>query len=95
MRVVIDVDDNVYVRLFDCDYNSLDDMDKACTAIRRGTVLPEECGDLIDRKALLSHTKCTYMDDCPSGSSCDKCSDNCVEVRDIKNAPIVIEANKG
>ncbi len=62
-------------------------------AIKNGMPLSKGHGDLVDRKELLSHEKCTYRYDCP-GSSCDKCSDNCVEVRDIENAKPVIKASK-
>lgn len=68
------------------------DVKNVVNAIKNGTPLPKGHGDLIDRNELLSHTKCTYRYDCP-GSSCDKCSDNCVEVRDIENAKPVIQAD--
>lgn len=93
MQIVINVSEEImeYVKNNGClsvIYN-----DEVAKAITNGTPLPNGHGDLIDRKELLSHEKCTYRYDCP-GSSCDKCSDNCIEVRDIENAKPVIEADK-
>lgn len=99
MKIVIDISDKLYNRvqntqIIDIFHKYDSDILNTFICIQSGTVVPKGHGDLIDRKELLSHTKCTYKYDCPSGSSCDKCSDNCVEVRDIENAPIVIEADK-
>ena len=59
------------------------------------TVLPEEHGDLIDRSAVLGYQSCKFRGDCPaSGSACDKCSDNCVEVSNIVRAEVIIPDNK-
>ena len=55
MQIVIDIDDNLYTRLFD---NGGDDYDYAAdmaTAIRKGTPLPIGHGDLIDRKELIEN----------------------------------------
>ena len=46
MIVVINIDDNLYTRLFDCPDNTIEDMDKACTAIRNGTVLAKRHADV-------------------------------------------------
>ena len=49
MKIVIDIDENLYTRLFD---NGVDDCDNAvdmAKAIRKGTPLPKGHGDLIDR----------------------------------------------
>lgn len=52
MKVVIDIDENVYTRLFDCGiYNSID-MLNVCTIVRKGTPLPKGHGRLIDMKKL-------------------------------------------
>lgn len=95
MEVVINIHDICY----DWIKNGFPDgADKefVISAIRSGTVLPKGHGDLIDRRELLYHTKCTYRYDCSAsgGSQCDKCSDNCVEVRDIESASAVIEADR-
>lgn len=89
-RVVVDIPDMTYESIMK--YQSIKEV--GADFIRQGTVLPKGHGDLIERKELLSHTKCTYRYDCQSGSSCDKCSDNCIEVRDVKNATTIIEADK-
>lgn len=40
MQVVIDIDDNLYTRLFDNGDESIKDMRRACVSIRKGTPLP-------------------------------------------------------
>ena len=64
MQIVIDIDDNLYTRLFDNGDEYVADMRRACVAIRKGTPLPKGYGDLIDRKELLKQP----MDkaNCPS-----------------------------
>lgn len=55
MKIVIDIDDNLYTRLFD---NGGDDYDYAvdmATAIRKGTPLPKGHGRLIDADAIPRH----------------------------------------
>ena len=46
MKIVIDIDDNLYTRLFDCGTYDAVDMLNACTAIRKGTPLPKGHGRL-------------------------------------------------
>ena len=56
MQIVIDLDENIYTRLFDNgeDYTiANDDLFAIAKAIRKGTPLPEHHGDLIDRNELL------------------------------------------
>lgn len=48
MQVVIDIDDNLYTRLFDNGVDNYDDAVDMAKAIRRGTPLPEGHGNLID-----------------------------------------------
>ena len=48
MQVVIDIDENVFTRLFDNGKEYVADMRKACVAIRKGTPLPKGHGDLKD-----------------------------------------------
>lgn len=96
VEVVIKVSEEVYNKIRKGGFwlESGLQLSDAYDAIKYGTPLPKGHGDLVDRKELLSHEKCTYKYDCPSsGSSCDKYSDNCVEVRDIENAKPVIEAD--
>lgn len=51
MKVVIDIDDNLYTRLFDNGKTKALDISKACTAIRKGVPLPKGHGRLIDADA--------------------------------------------
>ncbi len=39
MQIVIDIDDNLYTRLFDNGKNNVMDMRRACVAIRKGKVI--------------------------------------------------------
>jgi hypothetical protein len=50
MQVVIDIDDNLYTRLFDNGDEYISDMRRACVAIRKGTPLPKGHGNLIYRE---------------------------------------------
>lgn len=52
MQIVIDIDDNLYTRLFDNGDEYVADMRRACVAIRKGAVLPKGHGRLIDADAL-------------------------------------------
>ena len=56
MKIVIDIDENLYTRLFDNGVDNYDDAVDMATAIRKGTPLPEHHG-LIDRLELLDHIK--------------------------------------
>lgn len=88
MQIVIDIDENVFTRLFDNgieDYEmSPEDISAMATAIRSGKTLPKGHGDLIDRNELLDNSYkinsiyCLY--------------DVVVNVDDIKDAPTIIEA---
>ena len=52
MKIIIDIDDNLYTRLFDNGDIDAVDMLKAYAAIRKGTVLPKNHGRLIDADEL-------------------------------------------
>jgi hypothetical protein len=52
MKIVIDIDDNLYTRLFDNGVDNYDDAVDMAKAIRKGTPLPEHHGRLIDADAL-------------------------------------------
>lgn len=52
MQIVIDIDDNLYTRLFDNGDEYVADMRRACVAIRKGKPLPKGHGDLKDSKLL-------------------------------------------
>ena len=48
MKIVIDIDENLYTRLFDNGVDNYDDAVDMARAIRKGTPLPKGCGRLID-----------------------------------------------
>lgn len=52
MRVVINIDDNLYTRLFNNGVDNYDDAEDMATAIRKGTVLPRGCGRLVSADAI-------------------------------------------
>lgn len=72
MQIVIDIDEDVFTRLFDNgteDYGIVnDDLFAVAKSIRNGTPLPKGHGDLIGRKELLkdlykrNYTDLTYRD---------------------------------
>ena len=47
-KIVIDIDENLYTRLFDNGDTDREDMLNACVAIRKGIPLSKECGRIID-----------------------------------------------
>jgi len=57
MKIVIDIDDDIYTKLFDNEENSVINMKKACVAIRKGVVLPKGHGRIIDEGKI---TQITY-----------------------------------
>ena len=52
MQIVIDIDENLYTRLFDNGVDNYDDAVDMAKVIRKGTPLPEHHGDLIDVNVL-------------------------------------------
>ena len=95
-EVVIKIPDEIYEDIKNWKIHNYRDFRIPLSCLLEGTVLPKGHGDLIDRRELLYHSKCTYRYDCSAsgGSQCDKCSDNCVEVRDIESASAVIETDR-
>lgn len=55
MRIIIDIDKNVYTRLFDngTDFYDTDDILAMAKAIRKGTPLPKGHGRILDEKDIL------------------------------------------
>ncbi len=91
MQVVIDIDDNLYTRLFDNGVDNYDDAVDMAKAIRKGTPLPKRHGRLIDadKTALLSdlfcYTKYTGIDEAPYEDA----------TKALEFAPTVVEADGG
>lgn len=48
MQIVIDIDDNLYTRLFDNGVDNYDDAVDMAKAIRKGAVLPKKHGRIAD-----------------------------------------------
>lgn len=53
MQIVIDIDENLYTRLFDNGDEDVADMHRACVAIRKGTPLPKH-GRLFDERDIVN-----------------------------------------
>lgn len=86
MQIVIDIDENLYTRLFDNGVDNYDDAVDMAKAIRKGTPLPKGHGRLIDEDKL-------HNCECKGNfSECDTCLDDdlCNLVND---APTIIEAD--
>lgn len=81
MQIVIDIDDNLYTRLFDNGKTNVMDMRRACVAIQKGTVLPKSHGKLKDVDKIIEELGC---------------EDEAIIFEEIlREAPIIIEADKG
>jgi len=79
MQIVIDIDDDLYTRLFDNGKTDAVDMLKACNAIRKGDVLPKGHGRLKDIDKIIT--------DGTSKGFCDWYDE-------MKYADTIIEADK-
>ena len=93
MKIVIDVPNSVYENII----NGTIETDgyfkanlKEC--FKSGTLLPKYHGRLIDADKL---PKCCGSPEYDCCGECENCSDYVVYVDDIKNAPTIIEADKG
>jgi len=67
-QIVIDLDENIYTRLFDNgeDYTIVnDDLFAIAKAIRNGTPLPEHHGDLKDADMIKEHLKACFQNGRP------------------------------
>lgn len=52
MQIVIDIDDNLYIRLFDNGVDNFDDVADMVKSIRKGTTIPKGHGRMGDLDAL-------------------------------------------
>ena len=57
MKIVIDIDDNLYTRLFDNGVDNYDDAVDMAKAIRKGTPFPKGHGRLIEGDKLIEKIK--------------------------------------
>lgn len=91
MQIVIDIDDNLYTRLFNNSVDNYDDTVDMAKAIRKGTPLPKGCGTLKDTDKIISEI-------CGSSCGChlEECGHDkpCFSVAKIKSAQTIIKADK-
>lgn len=101
MQIVIDIDDNLYTRLFDNGVDNYDDtvdiairkgdiVDMA-KAIRKGTPLPKGHGRLIDADTLEYTCVC---DECGMLTGCNHCQYSVITKDELNDAPTIIEADE-
>ena len=83
MKLVIDIDDDLYTRLFDNGKDNLIDMQEVCVAVRKGVIIPKGHGRLIDADEL---KKYKYYD--------NNRFENAIAVARIDWAETIIEADK-
>lgn len=57
MEIMIDIDENLYTRLFDNGVDNYDDAVDMAKAIRKGIPLPEHHGRLIDEQQIIDRFK--------------------------------------
>lgn len=82
MKIVIDIPEDVYTRLFDNGVDaSIDDLRQLETTVRKGTPIPKGHGDLIDRIEVIKS-----LFDYHNGK---KTIGQCID-----DVPITIEADK-
>lgn len=85
MQIVIDIDENVYTRLFDNGIDvSTNDREHIETCIRKGIILPRWHGDLIDINELTTVTEIR-----PDGSEITY-----VPYSEIEEANVMVKADK-
>lgn len=89
MKIVIDIDDNLYTRLFDNGVDNYDDAVDMAKAIRKGTHLPKGHGRLIDADSLIKaiEKKAKRL------SNADTINGLCGAVALIFDEPTIIEAD--
>lgn len=74
MQIAIDIDENLYTRLFDNGDIDIAEMLKACVAIRKGIPIPKGHGKIIDTDKIEWYG-CTTEADCPhKDRACKDCS---------------------
>lgn len=89
MKIIIDIDENIYTRLFDNGEDItayIDDMREIRATMRRGTSLPKGHGRLIDADAMIEKMN-------------ELAEEEYLDFRDCRDmvyyADVIIEADKG
>lgn len=98
MQIVIDIDENVFTRLFDNGVDtSSEDRDAIDRAVRNGTVLPKEHGRLIDADKILYFRCSSNVLDCPKSYDfiCQHCEYGVASKFRIDEMNTIIEADNG
>ena len=92
MKLIIDIDENVYTRLFDngTDFYDTDDILAMVKAIRKGTPIPKGHGRIIDADKL--NRKKKYCFQIERGAFPK--SEWFIKADDLFSAPTIIEADK-
>ena len=97
MEILIDIDENLYTRLFDNGIDNYDDAVDMAKTIRKGTPLPKGHGDLIDRSKICKaipaeEDNCTGMG--MTYDEMDAYNDGIdIMYSRIQNAPTIIEGS--
>lgn len=89
MKIVIDINENVFTRLFDNGIPiTINDAENIATAIRNGTPLPEHHGRLIDYKSVVD-----AIDDWINAGEYDYTNATYYLRKRIKDAPTILEGS--
>lgn len=87
MQIVINIDENLYTRLFDNGVDNYDDAVDMAKAIRKGTPLPKGHGRLIDAEKLKLTEHDIYV-------MAINYRHRCITIENIDEAPTIIEADR-
>ena len=96
MQIVIDIDENVFTRVFDNGVDtSSEDRDAIDRAVRNGTVLPKGHGRLIDADKILYFRCSSNVLDCPKSYDfiCQHCEYGVASKFRIDEMTTIIEAD--
>jgi hypothetical protein len=100
MKIVIDIDENLYTRLFDNmdDNGDIDavDMLKAYVAIRKGTPLPKRHTELVDRQIIADYVHSHIQEINTGYGDLNQHTNRILRMIEdyIDNAPTIIETDK-
>ena len=96
MQIVIDIDDNLYTRLFDNGDEYVADMRRACVAIRKGVPLPKGHGRLKDADKIANKVNVLKNNWNRNGNEYESGRYESYDyaIGTINDAPTIIEADK-
>jgi len=97
MKIIIDIDENVFTRLFDNgieDNEIADDLSVIAKSIRKGTPLPKGYGALYDKAEILRFLKCPKYENC-DWKNCFECNKSqCINLNNLYDLAPIIEEDK-